>query len=123
MKTITKEELTRRLSKEKPRNDDKYNGFALVNVLQHEDFLEEHVPGSINIPKGDEIEFERNFDKSKEIIVYCGSFDCPASTKVAETLEKRGFSNVVDYKGGMQDWKQGGNRLEKGEVSREIHAM
>ncbi len=30
-----------------------------------------HIPGSINIPQGNEDEFERRFAKDKEIIVYC----------------------------------------------------
>lgn len=115
MKTITREQLSQKLQQEPPTNDDRSAGYALVNVLDHETFLDEHIPGSINIPKGQEKEFEQRFDKSKEIIVYCGSLQCPASTNVAEALAKRGFSNIVEYEGGMSDWKGGGSDVERGQ--------
>ena len=67
-----------------------------------------HIPGSINIPHGNEDVFERRFAKDKEIIVYCGSPDCPASDNVAAALVTRGFRRVYDYAGGLSDWQQGG---------------
>ncbi|MFH0343068.1 MAG: rhodanese-like domain-containing protein [Chromatiales bacterium] len=60
-----------------------------------------HIPGSINIPHGNEGVFERRFAKDKEIIVYCGSPDCPASENVAAALVTRGFRRVYHYAGGL----------------------
>lgn len=115
MKTITREELRKRVGKEKPDNDDILMGYALVNVLDQETFLDEHIPNSINIPKGHENRFGRYFDKSKEIILYCGSSHCTASKAVAEELLKNGFKNVTTYEGGMDDWREAGNQIERGE--------
>ncbi len=67
-----------------------------------------HIPGSINIPHGNEDVFERRFAKDKEIIVYCASPDCSASDNVAAALVTRGFRRVFDYAGGLSDWQQGG---------------
>jgi len=39
-------------------------------------------------------------------ITYCASFECQASTKAAEKLVSLGYSNVLDYKGGLKDYKE-----------------
>jgi rhodanese-related sulfurtransferase len=108
-RTIERSELLRRLTDEPPANEDAKEGYALVNVLAPEAFAREHIPNSINIPKGNEDEFERRFDRDKPIIVYCASPDCDASPTVAKRLIALGFREVFDYEGGMSDWKQGGN--------------
>ncbi|MCO6429884.1 MAG: rhodanese-like domain-containing protein [Deltaproteobacteria bacterium] len=115
METISTEELQERLSVEAPDNDDPREGYALVNVLSNEAFLEEHIPESINIAKGEEWKFTERFDRSKEIIVYCASHDCPASTQVAQELVELGFSRVADYEGGIAEWKAAGNTVGRGE--------
>lgn len=102
---ITRETLRLRLEVEQPDIEDRYQGFVLVNVLKPETFEKEHIPGSINIPLGNEDEFERRFAKSKEIVLYCASKDCDASEKVAKELVRRGFTNVFDFEGGMKAWK------------------
>ena len=110
--TIDGEQLKRRYDLEKPDNQDRRNGYALVNVLSREAFEAEHIPGSINIPRGREEQFEQRFDKAKEIVVYCASFECDASAAVASRLAERGFTTVRDYEGGMGDWKVSGNPVE-----------
>jgi len=103
--TITGQELKRKLEGGKPNNEDRSKGFALVNVLGPKEFEREHIPGSINIPVGNEEEYEQRFDKNKEIIVYCASPSCDASERAAKSLMDRGFQHVVDYEMGMSDWK------------------
>lgn len=117
MKTISIEELIKRLEVEKPNNRTRRSGYALVHVLEHRRYLEEHIPNSINIPKGQEKEFEKRFEKSKEIIVYSDSDMCKLASLVAEELAGRGFKNVFEYEGGMSGWKLGGYELERGSVS------
>lgn len=103
--TVSAESLAQRIRQDKPDNDDRKNGYALVNVLGREAFEKEHIPGSINIPKGREDEFEKRFSKDKEIIVYCASSDCDASPAVAEKLADMGFTRVRDFDAGMAGWK------------------
>jgi rhodanese-related sulfurtransferase len=105
-------DLETRLESKELDNEDRKSGFALVNVLAPEAFEKERIPGSINIPKGQEDEFEKRFDARKEIVVYCASPTCDASPKVAEALSQRGFERVFDYAGGLSDWKQAGHETE-----------
>jgi rhodanese-related sulfurtransferase len=103
--TMTLEALKERLDRADPDNTDPVEGFALVNVLAAEYFEKEHIPGSINIPAGNEDEFAKRFAADKEIIVYCASTDCDASPKVAKRLTERGFTEVHDFEAGMKAWK------------------
>jgi rhodanese-related sulfurtransferase len=105
--------LAQRMAGEPPNNHDRRHGFALVNVLPEKVFRQEHIASSINIPEGSEDEFERRFDKDKEIIVYCASEQCDASPKAAKELARRGFRRVRDYEAGMSDWKRAGRELER----------
>jgi rhodanese-related sulfurtransferase len=117
IQTLSREELRDRLRSEQPENEDPRSGYALVNVLGEDAFREEHIPASINIPKGEEDEFERRFEKSKEIVVYCASPDCDASPSVARNLAERGFENVLDYEAGMSEWKDAGYPVEAGRAA------
>lgn len=112
--TIDREQLVKRIERERPDNISRSGGYALVNVLGHEAFTEQHIPGSINIPMGDEADFEARFDKSKDIVVYCASTDCDASPTVAKRLAERGFENVYDYEAGIKDWVAAGHRVQEG---------
>ena len=109
--TITRDQLARKLETHAPDNESAREGFALVNVLGQEAFEREHIPGSINVPADEIDELEQRFDEGKEIIVYCASPSCDASPKVARKLAERGFRRVVDYEGGMSDWRKGGQPI------------
>ena len=109
--TIDRDHLEQRIAAHSLNNEDRSRGFALVNVLGEGAFAMAHIPGSINIPHGNEDAFERRFAKDKEIIVYCASPDCPASDNVAGALVTRGFRSVYDYAGGLTDWQQGGSPI------------
>jgi rhodanese-related sulfurtransferase len=47
-----------------------------------------------------------------EIIVYCSSPSCTASEKAAKELEAQGYTRVLRYEGGKQDWIDAGLPLE-----------
>lgn len=110
--TISEDTLLNRLKLEPADNEDASKGFALVNVLGKEQFAKEHIPNSINIPKGQEDEFEKRFERDKEIIVYCASPECDASPSVAKDLQQRGFKHVRDFEGGITSWKDVGGSVE-----------
>jgi rhodanese-related sulfurtransferase len=110
--TLTRGQLQTALGAGPPENHKRDEGYALVNVLDREEFQREHIPGSISIPRQQLDEFEKHFDREKKIIVYCASPDCSASNEAAEALARRGFRHVFDYAGGMRDWKQAGNPVE-----------
>ncbi|MDD5438982.1 MAG: rhodanese-like domain-containing protein [Candidatus Omnitrophica bacterium] len=88
--------------------------FTLVDVLPRELYNQEHIAGAVSMPLG---EIEKSAatmlpDKHETVIVYCASFDCPASTRAAEILMGLGYIDVLDYKGGLKDYKEYGGKLE-----------
>ena len=46
-------------------------------------------------------------NKEKPVIVYCNAGS--RSTKAAEEMRELGFKNVINYSGGMKDWKKKGH--------------
>ncbi len=107
IKLITRLELKHKIDQHPPNNLDRSHGYALINVLSPEEYRKAHIPESINIPKGREEEFENRFAKNKELILYCASSECPAASSVAKTLlNDYGFNNIIEYKGGMSDWRE-----------------
>ncbi len=64
-----------------------------------------------------EAEAPRKLPKDKEIVVYCASFECRASPAAARKLEELGYTRVLEYEGGLADWRDAGYPLEsaKGE--------
>ncbi len=105
LKCITRNALIRMIDK----NED----FILVDVLSLESYEKEHIPGSINIPLADiKNKAERLLKKDKEIVVYCGSFQCTMSSLAAEILTKLGYKDVYDIEGGLQFWKDFGFSIE-----------
>lgn len=101
--TISTDELEAKLGSDQ--------NFRLIDVLGEEHFSDEHIPGAENIPL-DQIGEKalEELDKDEEIVVYCASESCQASPKAAEKLEKLGFTNIVDYEGGLKAWKEAGNQ-------------
>jgi rhodanese-related sulfurtransferase len=92
--------------------------FVLINVLPEETFRDQHIPDSINIPQdqdnfADQVETAAG-GKGAKIVVYCGSFDCDASTKAARKLDEAGFTDVYDYEGGVKAWRESGLMIEAG---------
>jgi len=88
-------------------------GFKLVDVLDKEHYEKEHIKGAISLPWNDiEREAGTVLRKDDLIVVYCASFECQASTKAAEKLLSMGYKNVLDYKGGLKDYKEAKLPLE-----------
>jgi rhodanese-related sulfurtransferase len=97
--------------------------FGLINVLSESDFLREHIPGSVNIPVADKDFLQRVRelptvvrDVNRKIVIYCAGPQCKASPTAAKELEKAGFTNVLEYSGGMQEWKNAGYPVESGHI-------
>ncbi len=82
--------------------------FVLVDVRDREDYEEEHIKGAISIPLREVNMRAKTFELDREIIVYCGSFTCQMSVKAAKILTSKGFKEVVEYEGGLLDWKGAG---------------
>ena len=89
--------------------------FILIDARTHEGYDKERLPGAISIPAdrlGERI--VRQYKKDRTIVTYCSGWSCESSTIAAKKLEKLGFTRVLEYKGGLEDWKKAGFPLEKG---------
>jgi len=108
VKTISRDEL-RELIASKKR-------FTLVDVLPKDHYEQEHIKGAISLPLEEIGKRAKTIFKAKDelIVVYCASFECPASTQAAQKLMSLGYTNVRDFKGGLQDYKQAGLPIETG---------
>jgi len=88
------------------------NGTKVVNVLPSESFAARHIPGSHNIPL-ETPDFEGRVERvaggrSGPVVVYCAGRTCDASRKAAQRLEDAGFTDVLEFEGGMQEWAGAG---------------
>lgn len=93
----------------------KENGepFTLVDTLPENFFKDCHLPGAINIPSKDIAqEAEKKIDRNIPVVTYCAGYTCPVSTRAAKKLLEMGYSQVFDFKGGIEIWKEAGLPLE-----------
>lgn len=78
-------------------------GYYLIDIRTSMEYLEFHLNGSINIPlhqlrkKIEQIQP----NKEKKILVYCQSGN--RSKKAIRILEKMGYKNVYNLKGGIEN--------------------
>ena len=88
--------------------------FVLIDARGHEAYAKEHLPRAISIPSdhlGEHL--LREHKKNRAFVTYCSSFECEASTVAAKKLDKFGFKTVLEFKGGLEDWKKAGYPTEK----------
>jgi polyisoprenoid-binding protein YceI/rhodanese-related sulfurtransferase len=92
----------------------------LINVLPSDAYALEHISGSENV-----CVYETAFmDKMKElvpgkdtkIVVHGLSAVTEESNDAAEKLEKEGYTEVLNFKEGIEGWKEAGLEVEKGNV-------
>ncbi len=79
----------------------------LIDARPNPKYLAGTIPSSINIPDTQIDKFIGQLDKvakDKEIIVFCGGWDCEKSPIVAGHLKSKGFTNVKLYQAGEPEW-------------------
>lgn len=107
MKQITRDVLKHMM--------DSRTDFVLIDARGHESYEKEHIPGAISLPS-DHIggHLLRDLTKGRTYVTYCSGWKCEASTVAAKKLDKLGFKKVLEFKGGLEDWKSAGYPTEKG---------
>jgi len=107
MRQITRDILRKMMDSE--------TDFVLIDSRGHESYAKEHIPGAVSIPS-DHIgeHLLKEFRKDRTYVTYCSGWKCEASTLAAMKLDKFGFKKVLEFKGGLEDWKAGGLPTEKG---------
>jgi rhodanese-related sulfurtransferase len=96
VKTITAPDLQERMSN--------WPDLLVINVLPKNMYDDCHIPNSISVPLDQLATFVKDFDKAREIVVYCAHYECPKSRQAWELLTKLGFVRVFAYEGGMREW-------------------
>ncbi len=102
----------------------------IINALSEEDHNEKSIPETLNLPvgnlnknnRGEKVQafIEHNLKKYPDledlidedkisikdvpIITYCADESCNASKNLANHIMNAGFSNVVEYPGGIKEW-------------------
>ena len=107
VKTISTEQLQQRMKEG--------NSLHLWNVLTDGYFKGEMIPGSRRVPLdtiGPEVSKPQS-TKGAEIIVDCGGPTCPQSLQAAQKHTDLGYTNVSAYEGGLEEWKNAGNKIER----------
>ena len=104
IKTVTLEEIKRRLDAKQP--------MVLLDVREKEEVRGGFIPGAISVPRGFlEIQIEQKItDKSAPIVAYCAGGT--RSALAAKTLAELGYTNVESANPGFVRWKDLGFPME-----------
>ena len=80
----------------------------LVDVREHDEWTEGHIPGAVHVPRGFlESRIEQAApDRSRALVLYCAGGS--RSAFAVKTLEELGYENVASLAGGFTDWKRNG---------------
>ena len=82
--------------------------YILLDVRSEQSYGYEHIKDAVNLYVGqstDEQILRFLPDKNAKIVVYCNSSSCPMSHYAAQRLMKLGYTKVLEYKGGIVEWK------------------
>lgn len=88
--------------------------FMLVNTLDADEYSEQQIPGSYNVPESasdfSEQVLELCGSKQRLTVVYCRPGDNGCSKRAAEKLARDRF-NVARYAGGVASWREATDAL------------
>ncbi|TFU16131.1 rhodanese-like domain-containing protein [Thermus tengchongensis] len=75
------------------------SGAVVVDVRTPQEFAEGHVPGAINLPVENVVQWADTLPKDKPVYLYCRSGN--RSRQAAEYLKKKGYTNLYNLEGGI----------------------
>jgi len=91
-------------------------GTRIVDARAQSKYAAGHIPGAVSLPLDD---FETAFSQVSErlsgsrIIVYCSSYDCKDSLILAGKLRERGWSELLVFRAGWEEWEAAGLPTEQ----------
>jgi len=96
-------------------------GVVFIDARAEEFYkLDGHIPGAVSVPVGDidgglaRLE-EESVLPDEQIVCYCSNRWCQDASKVASELIARGYSQVLVYEGGWDEWRDAGLPVDGGE--------
>ena len=86
--------------------------FFLVDVLSRDDYATGHIEGAISFPVSSITRDSalKKIPKCSNVIVYCLGSACKLSVEASCKLSSYEYK-VLDYKGGLDEWQEKGNKL------------
>ena len=100
------------------------NDIILLDTRENSEYNVSHINGAINVGYDNFSKSKvKNLPKDKVIVVYCSVGY--RSEKIGEKLEKMGFENVKNLRGGIFDWKNEGNTVVNslGDETEKVHTF
>jgi rhodanese-related sulfurtransferase len=92
-------------------------GTVLIDARVPELFSRGHIPGAISLPlsRFDDLIGERTaqLQAARLLVVYCSGPNCNDSYELALKLWGKGFTYLLLYRGGIEDWLEKGNVVAK----------
>ncbi|UCH84386.1 MAG: rhodanese-like domain-containing protein [Candidatus Latescibacterota bacterium] len=90
---------------------------VLVDARSGAEYEAGHITGAVNIPYDELLDY---YDQLKStipadavVVCYCESVTCDQSENLAKELAFMGYTNVLVYKGGWQEWETAGYPVER----------
>lgn len=93
---------------------DRDSGAVLVDVRPRRFFEEQHIPGAVSIPMSEMQAGDPRLQAARRIVVYSASGSDRLSLAGAKKLLTLGYSNVSDFRGGLNQWVAAGNPVVVG---------
>lgn len=88
---------------------------TIIDANSEQMYKDGHIPGAISFAKNSgKLAAVLPNDKNAPIVAYCGGPKCTAWEEAAAEAQKLGYTNVKHYKGGIKNWKEAGEKLNKG---------
>lgn len=84
------------------------DNLVVVDVRAEEDFAKGHIPGAINVPKG-QWDHPQGLSKDKTNVVYCYSQQCHLAANACVQFAGQEYP-VMELEGGFDAWKE--NQLD-----------
>ena len=89
----------------------------LLDARPNREYLAGHLPGAFSLPVLELDVFLPQvlplLTPAQPLLVYCSGTSCDESLQLAKVLHGQGFTNVVLFNGGMVEWQQAGEAVER----------
>jgi rhodanese-related sulfurtransferase len=108
---LTTSQLKDRLKRDRP--------YMLVDVREMEAFIKGHIPGASNMFDEETISMAKKISKGTDIIVYGPGTHghTKLNDDAAEKFMNLGSKYVYAYEDGLKGWSDGGNRVDRSDIS------
>jgi rhodanese-related sulfurtransferase len=89
---------------------------TLLDARSEHEFEEGHLPGAINIPYDNFVDYYNDLVDlvpiDADVVAYCRSVTCDLSDNLAQELQLAGYEKVLVYRGGWLEWTEAGFPVE-----------